>query len=204
MDVAQSEMGVDLYGAENLYTRATAGDWTAIHTTIWSFLLALAVAVLLAVYIVRRVTCGLTDLTATADSVTRGELDIRARAGGRDEIGVVATAFNHMLDALLSAERQARTDGLTGLLNHRAFHERLSHHMTRVETHGLPLCLLMIDINDFKLFNDAYGHQVGDSVLRTVATVVQNECRATDVVARYGAMSSSYSCATRVSTTLAR
>ncbi len=186
MDVAQSETGVDLYGAENLYTRATAGDWTAIHTTIWGFLLALAVGVLLAVYIVRRVTCGLADLTATADSVSRGELDIRARVGGRDEIGVVATAFNHMLDALLSAERQARADGLTGLLNHRAFYERLSHHMARVQTDGLPLCLLMIDINDFKLFNDAYGHQVGDSVLRTVATIVQNECRATDVVARYG------------------
>ncbi len=72
MDVAQSETGVDLYGAVNLYTHATAGDWTAIHTTIWGFLLALAVGVLLAVYIVRRVTCGLTDLTATADSVTRG------------------------------------------------------------------------------------------------------------------------------------
>ncbi len=99
---------------------------------------------------------------------------------------MVATAFNHMLDALLSAERQARTDSLTGLLNHRAFHERLSHHMTRVQTDGLPLWLLMININDSTLFNDAYGHQVEDSMLSTVATIVQNECRATDVVARYG------------------
>lgn len=176
----------DLYGAENLYTRATTGDWTAIRTTLWGFLLILLMGILLAVYIVRRVTHGLTHLTATAESITQGNLEVRARESRHDEIGLVATAFNHMLDALLSAERRARTDGLTGLLNHRTFHERLSHHMTRVQTDGLPLCLLLIDINDFKLFNDAYGHQVGDNVLRTVATIVQNECRATDVIARYG------------------
>ncbi|PZS06291.1 MAG: hypothetical protein DLM70_05265, partial [Chloroflexi bacterium] len=186
LDVVQSEAGVDLHGAENLYTAAIASDWGAIHIAILAFLITPAVGTLLAVYIVRRVTCGLTDLTATADSVTRGELDVRARSGGRDEIGLVATAFNHMLDALLSAESQARTDGLTGLLNHRAFHEHLSEQTARAQTHGTPLCLLMIDINDFKLFNDTYGHQVGDRVLQTVAQLVRQQCRATDVVARYG------------------
>jgi len=186
LDVVQSETGANLNNSEKLYSRAIAADWMAVRMAIVAFLISLVMGTLLAVYIVQRMTRGLTNLTSTADHITRGNLDVRAHEGEKDEIGVVASAFNHMLDALLSAERQAKTDGLTGMMNHRAFHEFLTEQLEHAREGAVPLGLLMIDINDFKLFNDTYGHAVGDIVLQSVAQLVRAECRATDVVARYG------------------
>jgi len=80
----------------------------------------------------------------------------------------------------------AVTDGLTGLYNHRHFHERLALEVERSQRSGLPLSLLMLDVDHFKQFNDAYGHPAGDEVLRQLARVLADTRRANDVVARYG------------------
>jgi diguanylate cyclase (GGDEF)-like protein len=80
----------------------------------------------------------------------------------------------------------AVTDGLTGLYNHRHFHERLALEVERSQRSGLPLSLLMLDVDHFKQFNDAYGHPAGDEVLRQLARVLADARRANDVVARYG------------------
>jgi diguanylate cyclase (GGDEF)-like protein len=81
----------------------------------------------------------------------------------------------------------ATTDGLTGLLNYRAFWQALERELERSMRYGLPLSLLMIEIDKFKRYNDAYGHLRGDEVLRLVARVLTQERRAqVDVVARYG------------------
>ena len=80
----------------------------------------------------------------------------------------------------------AVTDGLTGLYNHRHFHERLSLEVERSERTGLPLSLLMIDVDHFKQYNDRHGHPAGDEVLRGVSQILQHGRRANDVVARYG------------------
>ena len=80
----------------------------------------------------------------------------------------------------------AVTDGLTGLYNHRHLHERLSLEVERSQRSGLPLSLLMLDVDHFKGFNDSYGHPAGDEVLRQVARVLNDTRRANDVVARYG------------------
>ena len=86
-----------------------------------------------------------------------------------------------------TVERQAVTDGLTGLHNHRHFYERLAQEAKRAQRYGLPLSLLMIDIDDFKGFNDRYGHQVGDGVLARVARVLGGQLRRqVDLAARYG------------------
>ena len=86
-----------------------------------------------------------------------------------------------------TVERQAVTDGLTGLHNHRYFYERLAQEAKRAQRYGLPLSLLMIDIDDFKGFNDRYGHQVGDGVLVRVARVLGGQLRRqVDLAARYG------------------
>ncbi|MEZ4359884.1 MAG: diguanylate cyclase [Kofleriaceae bacterium] len=80
----------------------------------------------------------------------------------------------------------AVTDGLTGLFNHRHFHERLALEIERSQRAGRPVSLLMIDVDHFKAFNDAFGHPAGDEILRQLATVLAAERRANDVVARYG------------------
>jgi diguanylate cyclase (GGDEF)-like protein len=80
----------------------------------------------------------------------------------------------------------AVTDGLTGLYNHRHFHERLALEVERSQRSGLPLSLLMLDVDHFKQFNDSYGHPAGDEVLRQLARVLGDTRRANDVVARYG------------------
>jgi len=80
----------------------------------------------------------------------------------------------------------AVTDGLTGLYNHRHFHERLTLEVERSQRSGLPLSLLMLDVDHFKQFNDTYGHPSGDEVLRQLARVLGDTRRANDVVARYG------------------
>lgn len=80
----------------------------------------------------------------------------------------------------------AVTDGLTGLYNHRHFHERLALEVERSQRSGRSVSLLMIDVDHFKLYNDTYGHPAGDEILRQLAQVLSAERRANDVVARYG------------------
>lgn len=80
----------------------------------------------------------------------------------------------------------AVTDGLTGLYNHRHFHERLSLELERSQRSGRPVSLLMIDVDHFKAYNDTYGHPAGDEILRQLSQVLSSERRANDVVARYG------------------
>src|SRR5207248_11366723 len=70
----------------------------------------------------------------------------------------------------MRAMRLALTDPLTGLGNHRQFHERLQRELTQAELEGIPLGLCLIDIDDFKHVNDEFGHPVGDCVLSDVAS----------------------------------
>ncbi|MEW6778195.1 MAG: diguanylate cyclase, partial [Bdellovibrionota bacterium] len=83
-------------------------------------------------------------------------------------------------------ETLATRDGLTGLLNHRSFQERLDAELRRAQRTGAPLCLALTDIDHFKKFNDTYGHPVGDAVLRHLAKLLSTGLRDIDVVARYG------------------
>ncbi len=85
------------------------------------------------------------------------------------------------------ARHLAVTDGLTGLLNHRAFRQTLDQELERSKRYGLPLSLIMIEIDKFKRYNDSYGHLRGDDVLRLVARILEKEHRKqVDIVARYG------------------
>ncbi|MEI6726804.1 MAG: GGDEF domain-containing protein, partial [Actinomycetes bacterium] len=74
-----------------------------------------------------------------------------------------------------------------GLYNHRHFYERLNQEFARAQRYGLPLSLLMIDIDDFKHFNDRYGHPVGDLVLAEAGRILSEQLRrGVDLAARYG------------------
>jgi diguanylate cyclase (GGDEF)-like protein len=86
-----------------------------------------------------------------------------------------------------NVEQLAITDGLTGLYNHRHFFERLTQEVARAKRYDLPLSLLMIDIDDFKGYNDAFGHLSGDNLLRALAAVLLAQTRQhIDFIARYG------------------
>jgi len=92
-------------------------------------------------------------------------------------------------NSLLYAEVKelAITDGPTGLYNHRYFYERLIQEVARATRYDLPVSLLMIDIDDFKAFNDRAGHRGGDALLRSLGELLLCETRQrVDLVARYG------------------
>ena len=91
------------------------------------------------------------------------------------------------LRAMTQLRNLALHDGLTGLANRRSFDETLEAEFRRAERSCLPLGLLMIDVDHFKLFNDTYGHQSGDDALRAVANALAATVgRPGDMVARYG------------------
>jgi diguanylate cyclase (GGDEF)-like protein len=80
----------------------------------------------------------------------------------------------------------ATRDVLTGLFNRRAVMESLSHHIALAKRNGLPMCLLMLDVDHFKYVNDTYGHLSGDRVLRQMAKTLAERTRAQDQVGRFG------------------
>jgi len=115
------------------------------------------------------------------------------RSFADDELEILQLVVNQAAAAMENARLYGRaeliaiTDGLTGLYNHRAFYERLTQEVKRAQRYELPLSLLMIDIDDFKLFNDRLGHPAGDALLRTLAGLFTGETRQqVDFVARYG------------------
>jgi diguanylate cyclase (GGDEF)-like protein len=83
-------------------------------------------------------------------------------------------------------EEMATTDGLTGLLNHRVFQEKLSAELKRQNRISGPVSLILTDIDHFKKVNDTYGHPVGDLVLKGVSKVIRETLRDIDIPARYG------------------
>jgi two-component system cell cycle response regulator len=104
--------------------------------------------------------------------------------------GVAAIQRAHAIETARAdnsrLETLAHTDHLTQLVNRRALTIRLVTEMERVRRYNAPLSMLLIDLDHFKLVNDTYGHIAGDSVLATVATLLQRAVRAVDLVARYG------------------
>jgi diguanylate cyclase len=115
-------------------------------------------------------------------------------------ISQLLEANNQMRQKLAAAEQQlqqqakqievhitaARTDALTGLANRRAFDEELARRHAEFQRHRKPFSVMMVDVDHFKKFNDTYGHQAGDEVLRQVAKTLRDHSRGMDLVARYG------------------
>jgi diguanylate cyclase (GGDEF)-like protein len=103
----------------------------------------------------------------------------------------LAVLFSQQLKRRLAVEEAlrvlARTDGLTGLNNRRTFEEHAERQWQLVHRTGRPLSLLLIDVDNFKGFNDLYGHSAGDDALMAVARCIEgNVRRPGDVAARYG------------------
>jgi diguanylate cyclase (GGDEF)-like protein len=105
---------------------------------------------------------------------------------------VVETLQAHLHNALSNARkydairRQVVTDHLTRLYNRRYFMNRAGEELERSLHNQAPMSIVMIDIDNFKAFNDNYGHATGDRVLQAVATIMQNAVRTSDICARHG------------------
>lgn len=110
----------------------------------------------------------------------------RAEQYTRDYAVVLEFQKNELEKANAELERLAATDGLTGLKNNRAFQERLAEEFRRASRYHQPLSLLLLDVDNFKQFNDSFGHPAGDAVLQQVAEVLRQTARETDLAARYG------------------
>ena len=101
--------------------------------------------------------------------VSGAALDVTDRKALEEERETLLVQTEALLaEALERADR----DPLTGLPNHAAFHKRLAHEADRAQRGGTPLALLLLDLDNFKFFNDAYGHPAGDDLLRQVAQVL--------------------------------
>jgi diguanylate cyclase (GGDEF)-like protein len=111
-----------------------------------------------------------------------GEDDTRTLAAIAD----LATFACHNAETYEQVQHAARTDALTGLLNHGAMQVRLREEIARARRDGTPLSCAIVDLDDFKRVNDVRGHQAGDDLLRRVATALAQQLRPYDQVARYG------------------
>ncbi|HEX8103208.1 MAG TPA: diguanylate cyclase [Solirubrobacteraceae bacterium] len=119
-----------------------------------------------------------------------------ARAGDRPFTDPEKELFNYLasqaavsienVDLHETVQRQAVTDELTGLFNHRRFQEVMALEIERTRRFGSDMGLIMLDIDNFKKVNDTYGHMQGDMVLREVAQVLRDSAREIDEPARYG------------------
>src|SRR6185312_11767562 len=95
-------------------------------------------------------------------------------------------ANRELREALAREQLMARTDGLTGLNNRRHFLEVAAHEWAVAQRYGLPLAMMLFDIDRFKLINDTAGHQMGDEILKRVARAASERLRAADLLGRYG------------------
>ncbi|MES2728914.1 MAG: diguanylate cyclase [Pseudomonadota bacterium] len=102
------------------------------------------------------------------------------------DMRVVMNQIVVLQDELDAARREALTDNLTGLANRKSFDLEIDRQITDARNKKQPLSLLMLDIDHFKRFNDSFGHQVGDQVLRLVARTLKEGVKGRDFAARYG------------------
>lgn len=131
----------------------------------------------------------------TAHGETLGVLHASAPAGGGEDdndADIIALIAEQLALAIANLKlretlrQQSLRDPLTGLFNRRYFEESLRRELLRCERRGLPLALLVLDVDNFKAFNDSHGHSAGDAVLAHVGRTMRSLVRGEDLACRYG------------------
>jgi diguanylate cyclase (GGDEF)-like protein len=140
----------------------------------------------------------LRKLLDVARRVQAGDLSARTGLpGGREEVSRLGEAFDQMAQALQDREAElqkalretrelAITDPLTGLHNRRYLWELLGRELLKARRNRTPVAAILADIDHFKRFNDSWGHEAGDLVLKRVADVIREHVRGSDIGCRYG------------------
>lgn len=177
-------------------------EWTS-KLQAGTIAITLFVSLIMLIYInrsvIRRITALCTVMTDHAQG-RGGKIEIT----DRDEIGDMSRALSYFVGVIKdreeklqtinadlklahhNLERIAVTDRLTGLYNRTKLDEVFANELARAQRYDVPLAVVMADIDKFKLVNDTYGHQVGDSVLCEFSTIVRNLVRDTDTLGRWG------------------
>ncbi len=158
--------------------------------TFASILAAATAALLINFLLARAVLSPLDRLRAATRRIGAGEVTTRLHWKRTDEIGLLAGDFDRMAGQLESVrghlEELALMDPLTGLLNHRAFQERMSQELRRAEREGYSVSIVALDVDHFKEINDRWGHAAGDEALTMLARSIRAELRPSDVCGRVG------------------
>ena len=125
------------------------------------------------------------------DLVVRTQEMVRRGAALEEVMDGAAETIDALQRVITQARAEALTDGLTGLSNRKAFDQRIARLVAEAAAEPEPelapgFCLILLDIDHFKAFNDTYGHQLGDHVLRLVSRVLVDGIKGRDLAARYG------------------
>jgi diguanylate cyclase len=156
----------------------------------WLTLAGLLMLVAGSLIIARSITRPVQRLADAAQRVREGDYTRHVDVEHKDEIGQLAVSFNHMLDGIVSREKEilrlAYEDGLTGLPNRAMFHQQLGQSVRMAKRGTAALAVLLFDMDRFKTINDTLGHPTGDQALREVGMRVRSALRDSDVIARLG------------------
>jgi len=181
---------IDINASRDKYERVKAIDERTMPLILLLFITSLAINAIAIVFIIRSVVIPTHLLARAAHTYARGSLAYRIPLDSKNEIGELARTFNYMAEKLESnytvLKDMAIRDGLTGMLNHHEFQRRLLWEVKRAGRYKRGLSLLMMDIDRFKTLNDTYGHQAGDTVLKSMGEYLRNAIRSSDEAARYG------------------
>lgn len=138
------------------------------------------------------VMTGYASVNSAVESMKAGAVDYITKPFNSDQIKLVVDKnIERRKFQRLASEREfyeilSSIDGLTELYNYRYFHQHLQMELEREKRYKRPLSLIMLDIDDFKEYNDRYGHPVGDLVLKNLASILKKATRGCDVICRYG------------------
>jgi diguanylate cyclase len=126
-------------------------------------------------------------LKEVISSLAAATLDMAAHNRGlTDQLQKSTREIEGLRASLVSVRAESLTDGLTGLANRRMFDETFRMRVSEARTNRTELCLMMCDIDHFKSFNDTWGHQTGDQILRFIASSLNHHALPDHLVARYG------------------
>lgn len=128
---------------------------------------------------------GILNLTDKIDDGIYDEFDLHLLDSIAPQVAV-AIDRAYLKDRAGEFEQLSVTDALTGLLNRRYLEERLAEELIRTNRHGYSMSFMMIDVDNFKSYNDTYTHPEGDKALKLVARTLKDTLRGADVAARYG------------------
>lgn len=171
--------------------RLSAATWSILMVTGGAGVLVLMLLLgFLQALLGRSVVSPVRKLAGGFERVREGEHQTRVQVDGAEELRFLAEGFNEMTATVGAQHRRlehlAATDHLTGLANHRRFHDAFGRALALAERDGHPLALVALDLDHFKSLNDRHGHAHGDRVLRLVGAQLRETVRGSDLVGRVG------------------